>query len=779
MAAAEKRFGTFSGVFLPNVLTIFGVILFYRLGWVTGNAGMIGAFVLITIGNLVTLATAFSLSSIVTNIRIGGGGAYFLVSRSLGPEIGGAVGISLFFAQTFSISFYIIGFTKALSMLPALSGVSLPVLNLITLAALTLLSIFSANAAIKAQYLIFILVIGAILSFMLGGQGARLQLMPGTINSLLHSGHSPALFGTFAEGGFWKTFAIFFPAVTGIFAGLSLSGDLKDPHKNLPRGTISAILFTYVVYLLAAFSFAVRFPAGEMLGDDSLMINSSLLPVLVLIGIFAATISSAIGVLLGAPRTLQALARDGIVPSFLGKGSGSADEPRVAMLFSVLLASGLLWGGSIDFVSQLLTMFFLASYGIVNLIAAVEVIIGNPAFRPKFKVHWTVSLGGALASFAIMFMIDRLSTAVALVVITVIYSYFARKNLKKNWGDIRKGFWASVIEIGLANFHKYEEHPRNFRPHLALLENERRGRNILLNLAALLIGKNGIISNYVFIDEEMEQGAERAREELRNLQAVLLDSELPPVYPEIIMTNRDKNAHLITLQADGIGTFKANTVVSDFYTDNNSLENHFTNLRHYVGMNKNVILQKAGEEGSSCEDRIDVWMSGFKANISMLLMIPFLITRSQAWINTRICLRMIVHNREQREKADRNINAILKHARVKAEGHVICISENEETKSSKEEKSEKSGGVQRTGTVFSKLINFLRGFEQDRYTATEKDRIRQIIKETSEDARLVVLGLHAPAAGDEKKYAADMLALVNDLPRTVLVKGNQNINLFK
>ena len=150
------------------------------------------------------------------------------------------------------------------------------------------------------------------------------------------------------------------------------------------------------------------------------MMDSAAIPVLVLIGIFAATISSAIGVLLGAPRTLQALARDEILPAFLSRGSGPDDEPRVAMVCTVVLASTLLVAGSIDFVSQLLTMFFLASYGIVNVIAGLEVLIGNPAYRPRFRIHWSVSIFGGLGAFAIMFMIDQIATVVALLVIIVL-----------------------------------------------------------------------------------------------------------------------------------------------------------------------------------------------------------------------------------------------------------------------------------------------------------------------------------------------------------------------
>jgi len=759
---AQKRFGTFSGVFLPNILTIFGVILFYREGWLVGNTGLLGAVLIILIANLITIATALSLSAIVTNIKVKGGGAYYLVSRSLGPEIGGAIGISLFFAQTFSISFYIIGFTKALAFLPPFQGISLPLLNMTTLLFLTLLSIFSAEAAIKAQYFIFLLVMGAIFSFIFGN---------------LNFTHSPELFGPFSDGGFWKSFAIFFPAATGIFAGLSLSGDLKEPDRSLPKGTLLAIGFTLVVYLMIAAVFSFSFKQEVLLSSDTLMQDSALVPVLVLLGIFAATISSAIGVLLGAPRTLQALARDGIVPGFLGKGSGPADEPRVAMVLSVLLSSTLLYGGGIDFVSQLLTMFFLASYGIVNFIAAIEVVIGNPAFRPKFRVHWLISLCGASGSFMIMFMIDQLATVIALVIIISIYFFYTRKNLRKNWGDIRKGFWATVIEIGLSNYHKYEQHPRNFRPYIAILENEKTSRAPLVEFASLLSGKTGIVSAYVFQKGSLSQ-AELAEQELAGFKQYLQEKCTGFVSPEVVSIAKDKNAHLTALQADGIGDFKSNTIVSDFYIDNRSLEEHFRYLSEYLALGKNIILLKKRPEGHVFDDRVDIWLSGFKANISILLLIPFLLSRNPDWATARLCLRMVVSTLQLKEQAEKNINAILGHARINAAVSVLCLEEGGEEESSTTLDVAVSVSKQQ-GSVFSRLVGFFKTFETGKYNPGDRERISAIIKQTSADARLVVLGLHLPEKSKINAYAASVRDLTASLPLTILVKGNQEINLFK
>lgn len=767
-----KRFGTLSGVFIPNVLTIFGVILFYREGWVVANTGLLGAGLIILIANVVTLITALSMSAIVTNIKIEGGGAYYLISRSLGPEFGGAVGIALFFAQAFSISFYIIGFTLSLSLF--FPHVPMWILNTGTLVVLTLLSIFSAEIAIKAQYFIFAAVMASILSFMLG--------------NLSFSNSTPELFGPFIDGGLWKTFAIFFPAVTGIFSGLSLSGDLKQPDKNIPRGTIAAILFTLVFYLAIAVFFAFNHDMSGILKSDlssgtnvldSIMQSSSKWGFLVIAGIWAATLSSAIGVLLGAPRTLQALAKDNVVPEALGKGSGPANEPRIAMILSVVLAEVLLMLGNIDFIANLLTMFFLATYGIVNFIAAIEVIIGNPAYRPKVRVPGWVSFIGGAGSFAIMFLIDFKITLVALVLILAIYFVLARRRFNTNWGDVRKGFWATVIEIALANYEKYEEHPRNWRPHIAIFENHKHSRNILLDLSSLISGKIGIISHYIFHDDKVKDFKETFYEELREVRECVKEKNLPFVYPEVILSGKDKDAHLITLQSDGIGTFKANTIISDFDMEDHSLDHHFENLQSYEILKKNVILVKQGEEGRVFEDRIDVWLSGFTKNLSLMLLIPFLITQNSEWGETKLCIRMIVRSDQIKAQMEEHLKEIIKDGRIPAEVLVESLGvECLEEEFCDVERTHWWDRIVQPKNPFSRLIGFMGHLEQSRFQEDDSKRIKEIIKETSKTARMVVLGVNIPEKGKESGYASSIRNMIEEMPLTLLVKGNHNINLF-
>jgi len=738
------------------------VILFYREGWLVGNAGLGGAILVILLANAITLCTSLSMSAIVTNIRIKGCGAYYLVSRSLGPEIGGAIGVSLFFAQAFSIAFYIIGFTKALALFEPFSAIDPVALNMATLAILTVLSIFSANIAIRAQYLIFLLLFAAIGAFVLG-------------NTAFDT--SPQWFGDFTQGDFWQSFAIFFPAATGIFAGLSLSGDLKEPHRNLPRGTIASVIVTGVVYLVLAAIFSTNHAPAVMLANESLMQTSAAIPELVIAGVFAATISSAIGMLLAAPRTLQALALDGMAPGVFARGRGPANEPRLAMLVSVLLAATLLGAGSIDFVSQILTMFFLTSYGSVNLVAALEALVGNPAYRPKFHIHWIVSFLGAIGCFLVMFMIDALATTVALLVILLLYGWYARRNLQTNWGDIRKGFWASVIETGMVNYHKYDLHPRNFRPHIAILEGQRRGRKILVDTADLLVGKHGIISDYVFLTEKNQQTPEAAADEFGRMRQFLDENRTPYIFPEIIRSRNMEQAQLLVLQADGVGTFKANTILADIYCDDDSIEEQLRLVPDYLGLGKNVLLVKAAANEQVAQSRIDIWLSGFTSNLSIMLLIPYLVTRNPDWTGTRICLRMIVHTEDERQRAQKNFQAILAHARIPAEAEILALHDGHGLGQGSVREGVPTGKGKKN--VFSRIMDFIRDFAVESYTDDEHARINGIIAERSADASMVVLGMRIPEKGKEKRYAREIKTLIEKLPMTILVKGQDMVNLFK
>ncbi|MBE7504445.1 MAG: amino acid permease [Verrucomicrobiales bacterium] len=322
---AGYRFGTFQGVYVPSVLTILGVIMYLRLGWVLGNLGLTETLLVVLLASSITFITGLSLAALATNMTVGGGGVYYIISRSLGLEPGAAIGLPLYLAQALGIAFYVSGFAESLAaVLPGLEPRQIAVITLIVLTGLAALS---ADLALKSQFLILALIAASLVSFFLGASAPADPTLP------LPAETAPAPLG------FWAVFAVFFPAVTGIESGIAMSGDLKRPSRALPIGTISAVLTGLVVYLaIPIFLHRCVADAGLLRTDPMVMQKVARWGDLVVAGVWAASLSSAMGSLLGAPRTLQALARDRVVPAFLGKGYGRGNDPRMASAASFGLA---------------------------------------------------------------------------------------------------------------------------------------------------------------------------------------------------------------------------------------------------------------------------------------------------------------------------------------------------------------------------------------------------------------------------------------------------------
>ena len=780
--ASKKRFGTFSGVFVTNVLTIFGVILFYREGWVVGNTGFLGALGIIILANCITLATAFSISSISTNINVKEGGSYFIISRSLGPEIGGAMGIVLFFTQSFSVAFYIIGFTQPFKLFfPDSTFILLDqrVLGTLVLLAIALLTFFNTSIAIKSQYFVFALIMIAIAVFAVGN---------------LRFDVKPTMWGEFSQGSFLTTFAIYFPAVTGILSGLSLSGDLKEPRKNIPNGTILSVLFTFVIYMLVAVIFACNIDMGTLLNNKNVMIDTAFKIVtfnaggksialgssLVIAGILAATLSSAIGSLLSAPRTLQSLAMDHIIPHFFAKGSGKTEEPRRATIVSMIFAEGLLLVGDVNSVAQLLTMFSLATYGMLNIIVFFEGLVQSPTYRPSFRVHWSVSLFGAVSCFAVMFLINKLQTIIAVIIIAAIHFILTRRNFDINWGDLRKRLWAFFIEVGIEHYDKYAEHPRNWRPNISIFENNPDNRMYLIEMASLIAGNSGITSQYLFIDEYLDDIYKTLDTQLAEAKNYIRDNHYKNIYPELVVTNKDKHAHILALQADGKGSFKSNLIISDIDFDTNNYMLHFQNLASYEHLKKSIIFLKKNNAATSVynrEDRIDIWLSGFQTNVSLMLLIPFLIKKNKGWKKTRIVIKMIVRDEESYEKAEKNLAMIAKYSRIKAEVEIIELNKtnNQEHPQSIMEKI----GILSRFVKNERIRTLISNIEQKKYSNEERPKIGSIIRESSANARLVILGLNVPEQGKEEEYANSVKNLTDGLPQTLLIRSALSVSVFK
>ena len=255
----KRKFGTFAGVFTPSILTILGVIMYMRLGWVVGNAGLLGAIVIIIIAHVIAVSTGLSVSSVATDKKIGAGGIYYVLSRSMGIPIGGSIGIALFVGTAFSIALYLIGFAESFNAYFGF-GISINDLRLtgtIALLALITLALISTSFALKIQFIILAAIVISLISIFFGST----EFAPTSVN----------LFSSENGVPLEVVFAVFFPAVTGFTAGIAMSGDLKDPKRSIPRGTLFAIGVGLLVYIILAVFMAYTIDSEVLKTDYNIL----------------------------------------------------------------------------------------------------------------------------------------------------------------------------------------------------------------------------------------------------------------------------------------------------------------------------------------------------------------------------------------------------------------------------------------------------------------------------------------------------------------------------
>lgn len=450
----SRRFGAFKGVFIPTFLSIVGVILFLRLGHVVGGAGLLGTVAIILLTISVTLATGLSLSSIASNIRIGAGGAYSIVTKTLGLEIGGSIGIPLYLAQAFSVALYVFGFSEAWQF--AFPQHSITMIALLSFAVIFLVTYVETDFAVKVQAGVFSLICLALIVIFMGG---TVQSKGLSVPLLSSSGAS-----------FWTLFAIFFPAATGLMSGIGLSGELTDPKKQIPKGILYGLGATTVIYLAMTFLLSYAATPEELINNSLIMTQISIFPELVIVGILAATFSSALTMLIAAPRVLQALAEKSIIPKkgFIAKTTGKG-EPRNAIGLTALLIIPLLLLGSLDFVAQVLTMFFLITYASINLSVFIEQQLNIRSFRPTFRVPNIVPLYGFLASIVIMFIVNPYAGIIATVSILLIYMVLSKRPLDREHGDVRSGLFRALSEWAAEKTRRLPESSRHvWKPNLLI-----------------------------------------------------------------------------------------------------------------------------------------------------------------------------------------------------------------------------------------------------------------------------------------------------------------------
>lgn len=649
----QKKFGTFDGVFLPNILTILGVILYLRQGKVMGEAGLIYGILIILIAHVVTVTTGMSLSSVATNMRVKAGGAYYIISRSLGIEWGGCIGIPLAVSQTLSIALYVLGFSEALRMLSEveslrfMAGIAdypLWLLGTIALAAMTALALRSSALVIKTQYFIFALVAASLVAIFAG--------------SRLSTG-APQLVGSFESLNFWQAFALFFPAVTGITAGVSLSGDLKDPRKSIPLGTMASVGVGLVVYVALGI-FLCFYASGEQLTtDNTILLKIAWRPELVLAGVWAATISSGLGMVLAAPRTIQALANDRVLPGFLGKTHGKSREPVVALIVALVIAEGAVLLQKLDLVAPVLSMFFLVTYGTLNLVAGLESLVENPSYRPTLKTPWWVSLLGAGCCFYVMFLINTPATIAAFAVITVIYLLLKHQRLKSTWGDLRRGVWLSLIRRALLQVERLPEHAKNWRPNIMVVTGIPQGRLNLIELADWLGSRRGIVTLHHVMVGPYSRLLRRRRMAFNNLLRFIRENELNALPAVDVVEDRTTDVRIIAT-SQGFGSFQPNTVMLDWNEREEMDPGEFEKLCQgaLVAQKTLLVLRVDRDRKFGNRRRIDVWIEHYSPHLPMLLILGYLIFQDEGWRGSRIRLNVMMDSKGDERSRERVRNAV-------------------------------------------------------------------------------------------------------------------------
>ncbi len=551
---SKKTFGTFAGVFTPTTLTILGVIMYIRQPWVVGNAGIVGALAIVLISVSITLTTALSLSSITTNVRIGAGGAFSIISKSLGLEIGGAIGIPFYIAQALAVAMYVFGFREGLvSILPHLNPlfVDLAVFTLVMT-----IAFISTSFAFKIQYVI----LGIVVLSLFAIYGA-LFVNKLNYNFELFGKYPGSVENNFSGTSFWVVFAVFFPAVTGVMAGANMSGELTSPRKSIPRGTISAVILTTLIYISLIFVASMIATPEEMASNYNIFIEKALYSPIVIAGLLGATLSSALGSFIGAPRVMLALAEKGILPKSkqLAKTS-KRGEPVNAMLITAIIVFIGISLRNLNTIAPILTMFFMITYAMVNIVVLVEQSLSLPSYRPTLKVPLLVPAIGAFGSITIMFVMNVIVALFSLIFIFVFYFYLVRLNLKSEAGDSRSGLFTALAEWATkksSNLSPQKE-VRSWRPDLLIPMTMPKEIRSSYKLIHSIVSPKGSIKILSLINENPEE-QKNIEMFLKNASQKFKESNISASYA--FVDNKEFNTTInISMQSLNAAFFKPNVI---------------------------------------------------------------------------------------------------------------------------------------------------------------------------------------------------------------------------
>ncbi|MDD3001245.1 MAG: amino acid permease [Candidatus Riflebacteria bacterium] len=726
---SSVKFGTFAGVFTPSILTIFGVIMFMRANYVVGEAGILNALIILFLSQFITVLTTLSIGAIATSMPVKGGGAYFIVSRVLGAEFGGAIGIALFAAQIISISFYILGFAEAFTKaFPATADYFMYV-GIGAALILFLIAYAGADGAIKTQYVIMVVLFMSIFCYLLGSAQSF------SVSRFVEN-FAPA------KGGvdFWTLFAIYFPSVTGFIAGINMSGDLKNPGESMTKGTLYSLLVASLVYFAQIIVFGGGFERQTLIDAPfQVMVNNSLFGAgfMVVLGVFSATLSSTLGRFVGAPRVLQAIARDEILPflKIFTKGYGKSDEPRAGLILCfvvtiiMLLVGGDGSGGNfLNTVAEIMGMFFLYTFGLLNMAAFIELYSANPSFRPKYKkFHWSLALLGVILSFGAAILVDATSATIAFIVLCLLIWYLRRRDMKMSFGDARRGYLYTKIRKSLFDLQFMPEDTRNWRPSIMVLSGNPNTRETLVSYATWLNANKGIVVLANILVGKQAQLSGQREAAIRQMYGFLIEKNIK-AFPHVVIANSILSGIEILLRGSAYSPLRPNILACGWKGPFNGLQDYISFLNEATVLNiSQVLIADKGHPDKTGEKQIDLWWRGRK-NGPLMLMLAHLLVLNWEWSGDKIVVKRVIENEAGKEPALKALQSLIDEARVEAKAEIVVSN--------------------------SPFV--------------------EILHSNSKDADCVFLGFELPDESNSEKWYNAYEGMLKDMPTTILVHSTDS-----
>ncbi len=681
----QKKFGTFAGVFTPSILTILGVMMYLRFGQVVGNAGLWGSIIIIIIAHVISISTGLSVSSIATDKKVGAGGVYYVLSRSLGLPIGGSLGTTLFVATAFSIALYMVGFAEVfissinINMLEVIGEGDVKTyfiddpgsffdgwsfINFVRLIAslglllLTIIALISTSIAIKTQFLILALIIISLVAIGIGDVSLVTNVTKDQVNpdNLLD---------------YFGVFALFFPAVTGFTAGVAMSGDLKDPKRSIPRGTMWSIIVGFIIYMALALFIHFNFSEHTLIENRDIFYEITLFGgIFVILGAAGATLSSALGGILGGPRILQAMSIDKITPKLFAKGVGKDNEPRNALILTVIIAEAGILIGELNLIAEIVSMFYLAAYGFINLSFFLE-SWASADFNPSFKVKKWIGLIGFIATFTIMSQLNMLAMVAAFVIIVGIYFYLNKKQVSLGTGDIWQSVWSTIVKKGLRKMEASNDHKRNWKPNILLFSGGTADRVKFIEFSKAVSGQTGIITNFDLIENT------EAKVLFPKHKQTVQDDDLEKygIFGRRIEVQNEFKGIESIASTFGFSGIEPNTTLIPWPGETKDPVWFTEMTQKLIDLDYNVLyLDYDKRWGFRKKEQIDLWWRGVSNHAELMLSLVKFISTSTDWVKASIRILLVNDTNTENQIIEKRIQQVVDQFRIKCQIKIISNS---------------------------------------------------------------------------------------------------------